>query len=236
MKCRKSTKTTPGAAKNDPKRSPRRPKKRSRTTRRKKDRTKTIFGPSWTAPGPICVAQPPPPGAIWEAKTAPKSIPKRSKIEAKNQDEKNRSKTILDPSWGDLGPSWVPSWADLDLKIVLSPRAALVFLKNHFFDVKTVRRRLWDQLWPTKAPKRPKMTPKTEPKSTPRRSKIDVKIDIKNDTKTKRTQPVLTRGVWVGTPPPGTPREAPQGPRGGGPGPMGPLKSHRFSKKCIYIY
>ena len=72
-------------------------------------------------------------GSILDAKTAPKSIRKRSKIEAKNQDEKNRSKTILDPSWGDLGPSWVPSWADLDLKIVLSPSVALVFFeKSHF--------------------------------------------------------------------------------------------------------
>ena len=35
----------------------------------------------------------------------------------------------------------------------------------------------------------------------------------------------------VRDPPPGTPWEAPQGPRGGGPGPMGPLKSHRLSKK-----
>ena len=137
MKCRKSTKPTHRAPKNDPKTTPRRPKKRSRTTRRKKDRTKTILGPSWTPPGPICIAQPCPRGSILEAKTAPKSIRKRSKIEAKNQDEKNRSKTILDPSWGDLGPSWVPSWADLDLKIVLSPSVALVFSKNHFFDVKT---------------------------------------------------------------------------------------------------
>ena len=79
--------------------------------------------------------------------------PKTMKTDTKNQDEKKQSKTILDPSWGDLGPSWAPSWADLDLKIVLSPSVALVFLKNHFFDVKTVRRRLWDQLWPAKAPK-----------------------------------------------------------------------------------
>ena len=35
----------------------------------------------------------------------------------------------------------------------------------------------------------------------------------------------------VRKPSPGTPWEAPQEPRGGGPGPMGPLKSHRLSKK-----
>ena len=33
-----------------------------------------------------------------------------AKTKRKIQRPKNRSKTILDPSWGDLGPSWVPSW------------------------------------------------------------------------------------------------------------------------------
>ena len=215
MNCRKSTKTTPGAPKNDPKTTPRRPKKRSRTTRRKKDRTKTILGPSWTAPGPISIAQPPPWGPIWEAKTAPKSIPKRSKIEVKNQESK---KTIQD----DLGPVLGRSWAVLGRH--LGPKNA----PNH-------SKTALGQLWPIKAPKRPKMTPKTEPKSTPRRSKIDVKIDIKNDAKTKRARPFLTRRHRAGTPPPGTPWEAPQGPRGGGPGPMGPLKSHRLSKKGLSL-
>ena len=104
------SKTRPKATQDDPKRHPRGSKKRTRTARRKKDRTKTIPRPSWTAHQPICLVQRPPRGSIWEPKTAPKSIPKRTKIEVKNQDEKNRSKTILGPSWGDLGPSWVPSW------------------------------------------------------------------------------------------------------------------------------
>ena len=179
-------KRPPRACQNDPKRSLRWSKKRSLTARPNKYRTKKILRPSWTTQGPISTTQRHPRGSIWEAKSVPKRNRKRSKNEAKIQEVKKRSKTILDPSWSDLGPSWAPSWADLDLKIVLSPSVALVFLKMHFFDVKTVRRRLWDQLWPTKAPKRPKMTPKTEPKSTPRRSKIDVKIVIKNDAKTKR--------------------------------------------------
>ena len=55
-------------------------------------------------------AQPPPRGSIWESKTAPKSIPKRQKIEAKIQHEKRRPKTILDPSWGDFGSILAPSW------------------------------------------------------------------------------------------------------------------------------
>ena len=32
------------------------------------------------------------------------------KSKRKIKSQKNRSKTILDPSWGDLGSSWVPSW------------------------------------------------------------------------------------------------------------------------------
>ena len=143
----------------DPQSAQKRPQNDPKTTKKAIPNDKTKKGPNQDDLG--TVLDPPRAesrsigvswGSIWEAKTAPKSIRKRSKIEAKNQDEKNRSKTILDPSWGDLGPSWVPSWADLDLEIVLSPSVALVFLKNHFFDVKTVRRRLWDQLWPTKAP------------------------------------------------------------------------------------
>ena len=149
-----------------------------------------------------------------------------------NRSEKSRAKkTIQDDLGAFLGRSWVVWGALLGPWKRSKHYACRCFVNNHFFDVKTVRRRLWDQLWPIKAPKRPKMTPKTEAKSTPRRSKIDVKIDIKNDAKTKRAHLVLSRRHWAGTPPQGSPREAPQGPRGGGPGPMGPLKSHRFSKK-----
>ena len=97
-------KMAPGAPQNGPKRGRRWSKKRPQTARRKKNRTKTIPRPSWTAPGPISIAQPPPPGSIWEAKSAPKSTPKRSKIEAKNQESK---KTIQD----DLGPVLGRSWA-----------------------------------------------------------------------------------------------------------------------------
>ena len=55
----------------------------------------SVLAPSWA-----------PQGAIWEAKTAPKSIPKRSKIEAKNQESKK-------PIQDDLGPVLGRSWAVL---------------------------------------------------------------------------------------------------------------------------
>ena len=209
MNCRKSTKTTPGEPQNDPKTTPKRPKKRSRTTRRKKDRTKTILGPSWTAPGPICPLSMLSREVIWEAKTAPKSIPKLSKIEAKNQEgaktDPRRSRARLGAILGRLG-------CHLGALETLWHYACRCFVNIHFFDVKTVRRRSWDQLWPTKAPKRPKMTPKTEPKSTPRRSKIDVKIVIKNNANTKRACPFLGRRHRAGTPPQGPPGRRPRDP------------------------
>ena len=103
--------------------------------------------------GPIRPTLPHPWGTLWELKTAPKPIPKRSKIEAKNQDEKK-------PIQDDLGPVLGRSWVILGrLGCHLGALETLwhypcrCFVKIHFFDVKTVRRRLWDQLWPTKAPK-----------------------------------------------------------------------------------
>ena len=150
MKCRKSTKTTPGAPQNDPK-----------TTKNATPNDKTTREPNQDDFKTVLDAPKVPEHRYLHTPGGPFGRPNRHQNGTKNDPktkrkfkrQKRRSKTILDPSWGDLGPSWVPSWADLDLKIVLSPRAALVFLKNHFFDVKTVRRRLWDQLWPTKAPK-----------------------------------------------------------------------------------
>ena len=122
----------------------------------------------------------------------------------KNRSEKSRVKKT-DPrrSWARLGAILGRLGCHLGALETLWHYACRCFVKIHFFDVKTVRRRSWDQLWPTKAPKRPKMTPKTEPKSTPRRSKIDVKIVIKKDAKSKRAGVVLGRRHWAGTPPQG---------------------------------
>ena len=49
----------------------------------------------------------------------------------------------MDPSWVDLGLSWVPSWADSDVKIVLSPSVALVFLKIDFLKKMRVQEATW---------------------------------------------------------------------------------------------
>ena len=131
----------------------------------------------------------------------------------KNRSEKSRVKKT-DPrrSWARLGAILGRLGCHLGALETLWHYACRCFVNIHFFDVKTVRRRSWDQLWPTKAPKRPKMTPKTEPKSTPRRSKIDVKIDIKNDAKTKRAGHLLSLRHWSGTPPQGAPGRRPRDP------------------------
>ena len=72
----------------------------------------------------------PPPECIWEAKTASKSIPKRSKIEAKNQESKKSIQeglgSVLRRSWAVLGAilgSWKRSGttpADVSWKFTFS--------------------------------------------------------------------------------------------------------------------
>ena len=140
----------PKTTKNDPKRSPRPPKKRSRTTRRKKDRTKTILGPSWTASTGQTTSLRAPPGFHLGGQNGTKIDPKT----IKNRTEKSRVKKN-DPrrSWTRLGAILGRLGCHLGALETLWHYACRCFVNIHFFDVKTVRRRSWDQLWPTKAPK-----------------------------------------------------------------------------------
>ena len=143
----------------------------------------------------------------------------------KNRREKSRGeKTDPRRSWirleAILGRFGTPSWEKKRLK----PFVLNGFVKIHFFDVKTVRRRSWDQLWPTKAPKRAKMTPKRDPRSTPKRPKIDIKIDMIFDANSRGAWRPTGRRLWAGTPP----RELP----GGAPGTQGRRpRPHGTSKK-----
>ena len=178
------------------------------------------MGPSWTAkdaPNPSLHS---PLGLHLGGQNGTKIDPKT----IKNRSEKSRRKKN-DPrrSWARLGAILGRLGCHLGALETLWHYACRCFVNIHFFDVKTVRRRSWDQLWPTKAPKRPKMTPKTEPKSTPRRSKIDVKIVIKNNAKTKRARRLLVRRHWS---------EPPRDPLGGAPGTQGRRpRPHGTSKK-----
>ena len=64
--------------------------------------------------------------------------------------------------------------------------------------------------------------PKRDPRWTPRRPKIDIKIDMIFDANPREARPPTAVRLSAGTPPPGTPWDVPQGPRGSGPGPTGP--------------
>ena len=73
------------------------------TKRTEPSRSQDCFGPTH---GPISPVQRSPPGSIWEAQTATKSIPKRAEIEAKIEEQKT---SIQD----DLGPVLERSWVVL---------------------------------------------------------------------------------------------------------------------------
>ena len=125
------SKTRPTATQDDPKRRPRGPKKRTQTARRKKDRTKTILRPSWTAPGPSC---PLVIGALPGAhlggqngiQTDPKTIRYRSEKSRGQKSYPRRSWTRLGAILGRFG---VPSWAKKRLK----PLILIGFVKKHIF-------------------------------------------------------------------------------------------------------
>ena len=133
----------PKSPQNEPKRRPRGPKKPTRTARRKKDRTKTIPRPSWTAQVPICPLSMRSAEPIWEAKTAPKPIPKRSKIEAKNQEVKKPIQDDLGPV---LGRSWVVLGALLGPWKRSKHYACRCFVKIHVFEKKRCQEVTWTDL------------------------------------------------------------------------------------------
>ena len=129
--------------------------------------------------GGVPPVYPHPRGAIWDPKMAPKPIPKRSNIETKIEDETEATQddlgAVLERSWVDLGPI---------LGSILAKKywKTYYFVKNRFFEHKSVRRRFRDQLGPKKAPK---MTSQMGPRSTPKRTKIDIKILINFDANPK---------------------------------------------------
>ena len=102
----------------------------------------------------------------------PKSIPKRVKIEGDFQERKNtlqdRLGEVLEPSWSDLGSSWVPSWGQNRAVA----HTALVFLKIDVFKEGKRSRRVLDRTWldvgakklPNGSPKGTQEAPKTRPK------------------------------------------------------------------------
>ena len=89
---------------------------------------------------------------------APFGRPDRHQNGTKNDPKSKRKiKSQQKPIQDDLGPVLGRSWVVLGVILGLWNRskhyACRCFVNIHFFDVKTIRRRSWDQLWPTKAPK-----------------------------------------------------------------------------------
>ena len=90
-------------------------------------------------------------GRFGDPRWSQKSTPNRPKSKTKTMRKTSRSRR---PSWSDLGGILGRSWATPISKIVLSPRAGLVFLKNHVFEKTGCQEATWVDLGPICRPKR----------------------------------------------------------------------------------
>ena len=101
-------------AKNRPRNAPKRPQEEPKKVKKAIPNRKTKKEPNQVDPKTVLEltradlrSSAALPGSIWEARSAPKRSPKRSKIETKNKEEKI---TIQD----DLGPVLRRSWVELE--------------------------------------------------------------------------------------------------------------------------
>ena len=81
-------------------------------------------------------------------------------------------------SWDDLGAILASSWAVLGVKIVLSPRAALIFSKIDVLAEKWCQDACWDDLGSIWAPKRVQKGGQKGPKRHQKRDENDIEILI----------------------------------------------------------
>ena len=100
-------------------------------------------------------------------------------------------KSVLEPSWADLGSFWAPSWGQKNhFRIGKRSTGA----KSTFLTKIGFRNASWSELGPSWAPRWPKMTPKREP----RRPQIGQKSMSKNDPKFDQKKGCPERGFWAG--------------------------------------
>ena len=122
---------------NDPKCTPKRHQEAPKSDQKTKPNRKLKKGPNQD--DPKTVLDPPradlpssaaPPGSIWEPKTTPKPIPKRSKIEAKIKEA-----TKSDPrrSWTRLGAILGRSWPHLGVIFGQKPEENVLFREKSLF-------------------------------------------------------------------------------------------------------
>ena len=145
-------------AQNETRSDPRRPQEEPKTKRDKKAKSnhKTKKGPNQDDPKTVldCPrADLPSSAALPGAHLGPQNDTKTDPKTMKNRSEKLRRKKATQD---DLGPVLERSWVDLGpiLGSILSKNhwKTQCFVKNHFFEDKSVRRRFRDQLGPKKAP------------------------------------------------------------------------------------
>ena len=224
--CPKTSPRELKTAQNRPKGAPRRPQEEPKRVKKANPNRKTKKGPNQDDPNTVLdapradlhsIAAPPGLhlGGQIGTKTEPKTI--------KNRSEKSRGKNN-DPrrSWTRLGAILGRLGCHLGALETLWHYACRCFVKIHFFDVKTVRRRFRGQLGPKKAPRGAKMTPR----ETQERPQNDPKSTSTSTYFLMRKPRALgtDRVLYIGPGPP--PWEAPQGPRGGGPSDTGPAPRH----------
>ena len=81
-------------------------------------------------------------------------------------------KSVLEPSWADLGSFWAPSWGQKNhFRIGKRSTGA----KSTFLTKIGFRNASWSELGPSWAPRWPKMTPQEGAKTAPNRPKIGAK-------------------------------------------------------------
>ena len=143
----------PNKHQNDPRSAQKRPQNDQKSDPERQDEKRTEPRRSWDRLGP-------PRCRFAHYRCAPRSPFGRSKRHQNRSQNDQKSKRKIKTKKNDPSRSWIRLGAILGrlgchrgALETLWHYAYRCFVKIHFFDVKTVRRRLWDQLWPNKAPK-----------------------------------------------------------------------------------
>ena len=148
---------------------------------------------------------------------APFGRPKRHQNRSQNDQKskrkiktkQNRSKTILDPSWGDLGPSW---GAILGLKTPQTIMKRIVSWTITFSILRWFEDGSGTNLGRKRCPKDRKRYPRGTQRSTPKQPEVDTNIDMNFNANPRGARHFWSADIGPGTPPPGAPGRRPRDP------------------------